>query len=376
MTQLPRTGTTGVQRYFNEIERYFKQQDIDVAIITPYSERNTLLRKVLNIIGRALRTFSREWSELWGLSVIRSELVKKLRRELRDIQGQIVLYAQDPRSALAAHESSKKLGRKDKLVWIGHFFSSESEEFLERGLTRKNGALYHIMNESERKAVDIADYIVLPSEFMRNVLVDRHPEYASKIFVSPNFVYTPPPGIRRDRDMIYDLITVGRLEERKNHAYLLEIVHLARGMGKKYRLAVVGDGPERQRLTRLAEQLGIAEQVTFLGNVPEAVNLIRQARVYAHVSKVESFGIVIIEAMSQGRPVLATPVGGVTELLEDGVQGRFWPLENPGECANILINLLEDDTCLQQMSSSARARYELMYSPEVAGLKLSSVLLK
>jgi glycosyltransferase involved in cell wall biosynthesis len=113
----------------------------------------------------------------------------------------------------------------------------------------------------------------------------------------------------------------------------------------------------------LTDELAVSDQVRFLGHVPDAARLLASHRVFAHAATMESLGIVIVEALAAGRPVLAPAVGGIPEVLSDGVEGRFWPLDDPTRAARQLIQILEDPETAQAMSLAARRRYEGHFTP-------------
>ena len=100
---------------------------------------------------------------------------------------------------------------------------------------------------------------------------------------------------------------------------------------RNYSLDVIGDGPLRHALTHRAEDLGIAGNVRFLGARDDVRAQLPGHRLYVHSARREAFGICLIEAMAAGLPVLATPVGGIPEVLDGGRAGALWPLDDPAE---------------------------------------------
>jgi glycosyltransferase involved in cell wall biosynthesis len=113
--------------------------------------------------------------------------------------------------------------------------------------------------------------------------------------------------------------SVGRLSEVKNHAMLLEaaakLINQADSAGRRPRVVIIGDGPLRSELQELALRLGIAESVTFMGFRADALNLYADLDVVALTSLNEGTPLTLIEAMAVGRPVAATEVGGVIDIL-------------------------------------------------------------
>jgi glycosyltransferase involved in cell wall biosynthesis len=139
-------------------------------------------------------------------------------------------------------------------------------------------------------------------------------------------------------------------------------------------LTVIGEGPERSRLESLASELGVADQVRFLGYQPEPRPLLAAHTLYCHTSTTESFGIAPLEAMAEGLPVVAGGVGALPELLRPGVDGSFWPLEDADAAAAVLIAMMDDRPALATMGADAAARAQSEFSSDVLGARLLSFL--
>lgn len=141
------------------------------------------------------------------------------------------------------------------------------------------------------------------------------------------------------------VLGVGRLSPEKGFADLIDA--FGRMMRSDARLVIAGDGPERQRLEARVAERGLGGRVTFLGHVADPTPLYRTARVVAVPSRTEAFGLVVVEALAHGLPVVATACDGPMEILECGRSGRIVAkgdtaamtealeaaLENPGDPA-------------------------------------------
>jgi glycosyltransferase involved in cell wall biosynthesis len=138
---------------------------------------------------------------------------------------------------------------------------------------------------------------------------------------------TTLPAPRRTETV--ELLTVGRLEPEKNPLLLIEALHtLERETPGRYLLTWVGRGELEQAVRERALELGIDERVRLLGYVPfgpELLALYRHAHAFVHVSRTEGVPQVLIEALASGAPIVATDVGGVRELLDDGRAGILVP---------------------------------------------------
>jgi glycosyltransferase involved in cell wall biosynthesis len=94
-------------------------------------------------------------------------------------------------------------------------------------------------------------------------------------------------------------------------------------------LVVLGDGPERDSLERLARELGIEHRVYLLGRVPDVASWLRRAALLVHPVRWEGFGLAVLEAMLAGLPVVGTRVSSLPELVVDGETGVLVPPDNP-----------------------------------------------
>jgi glycosyltransferase involved in cell wall biosynthesis len=171
-----------------------------------------------------------------------------------------------------------------------------------------------------------------------------------------------------------DCISVGLLDKRKNHRYLLEVIAAARRRGHSYTLTLVGDGPERDDLERRAEDLGVADLVTFLGERYDVDTLLPDHRVYVHSAFMENCPFALLEAFRAALPVVAAPVGGIPEVTGGEECGLFWDLDDPESGARVLAEVLEDVPRHSRMAHAARARFESTYDAVVVGGRLSAFL--
>ena len=143
-----------------------------------------------------------------------------------------------------------------------------------------------------------------------------------------------------DEDMV--LVTVGRLVSRKALDQLVEIV--AQLNNHRVHLFIVGSGPQEQSLKTIAQEQNLADQVHFLGQIDdqEKLEVLRMADVYTSTSQHEGFGIVYLEAMAAGLPVICYDCGGQTDFLESDTNGYVAKLNDKTEYLNACQHLLDD----------------------------------
>lgn len=136
------------------------------------------------------------------------------------------------------------------------------------------------------------------------------------------------------------LLAAGRLSPEKGVEVAIDA--LARVRHADARLLIAGDGPERPRLEKRVNDLGLGERVEFLGQVADMRPLYRRARLLVVPSRTEAFGMVVVEALAHGLPIVATACTGPTEILDGGRYGRLVPIDDAAQMA-IGIDLGLDD---------------------------------
>ena len=127
------------------------------------------------------------------------------------------------------------------------------------------------------------------------------------------------------------------------------------------RLLLVGDGPDRSAAEWLASSKGIHHRVTFLGKQDSVHELLPLADLMLMPSELESFGLAALEAMACKVPTISTRVGGIPELIEDGVTGRLFPVGDVDGMAEAAIELLAEPERLHAMGEACRAAARSRY---------------
>lgn len=139
------------------------------------------------------------------------------------------------------------------------------------------------------------------------------------------------------------------------------------------RLVLAGDGDERARLAELASDLGVQDRVELPGRADraETVRLFRESSIFVLPSRHEPFGIVNVEAMASGTPVVATSVGGVPEIVHDGVNGLLVPPGDPAALATAIDLLLHDPDLRDRLGAAGKAASQAYDWSAIAGEYLS-----
>ncbi|RYG38791.1 glycosyltransferase family 4 protein [bacterium] len=163
------------------------------------------------------------------------------------------------------------------------------------------------------------------------------------------------------------LLYVGRLAEEKNLETLVDAAALAFKADPALRLHLVGDGPHREALVSRVRRLGIGDRVRFVGFVPreEVDRHYATADLFFFASISETQGLAVQEAMLHGLPAVAVTGGGVTEAIEDGVDG-YLVHNDPRELASAALQVLHDDASHARMSEAASRGARSYGIPEMA----------
>ena len=168
-------------------------------------------------------------------------------------------------------------------------------------------------------------------------------------------------GIAPDEPVV-GIVAVMRRE--KEHARLLAAFAQVLDRVPRARLLLVGDGPLRAAVEQQAADLGITERVVFAGFRTDIVRVLTLVDVYTLCSRSECFPMSVLEAMAAGRPAVCTAVGGMPEMVEDGVTGHVVEVGDTEALARALTDLLGDPDKAHEMGQAARNRLEKEFTLE------------
>lgn len=243
--------------------------------------------------------------------------------------------------------------------------------------------MFRAIRETERKVIQQLDGLVYVTKWARDALLTWLPDavWVPSTVIS-NFVAPLPAGEAAEAaeagqasEYLADLVTAGRLDDRKNHRFLLEALAAACKTGHRLTLDVYGDGPLKRDLEQRIAALGLETQVRLCGFRTDVRALLPRYRAYAHAAYAETSSLAIIEAMAAGLPIIAGGIGPIAELADDGVEARFWPLDNPEQAAVIAVELLGSEEARAKAGTAALERFRRDYSAAVLGPQIRSFLL-
>ena len=163
------------------------------------------------------------------------------------------------------------------------------------------------------------------------------------------------PDRRSDRPVIG---TVAVLEERKGHRFLLEAAALLKRRGHQLTYRFAGEGSQRGRLEEMVAKLGLQEEVVFVGFVSDPAAFLSTIDLFALPSLYEGLGVAVLEAMAASKPVIASRVGGLPELVEDRITGILVPPKDSEAFARAISELVSEKGLAREMGAKACKRIQ------------------
>jgi glycosyltransferase involved in cell wall biosynthesis len=235
--------------------------------------------------------------------------------------------------------------------------------FLDRELiARRSDAFICVSREDRRRMIEVEG-------------ID-----ARKIVLAPNAIPAPVATVQREvrrelgiepGDPVVGTVCVMRAQKALD--VLLRTAALLRREFPRIRVLVVGDGPERERLESLRDDLDLEDTVELLGQRSDVPDLIAAFDVAVSSSDYEGTPLAVMEYMAAGLPIVATRVGGVPELIDSGVHGLLVERRQPEGMANSIAGLLRDRVAAREMGERARERQRREFDLDVAVERLATL---
>ncbi|OGQ56734.1 MAG: hypothetical protein A3J24_05650 [Deltaproteobacteria bacterium RIFCSPLOWO2_02_FULL_53_8] len=216
--------------------------------------------------------------------------------------------------------------------------------------------------------------VVTVSEFVRNYLVVDKGIDARRVVCIPTGVdikrFAPDSTddtLRKELGLANDTLIVGVvaiLRRKKGHHVLLQAVPTILAAVPDTVFVFAGNGPQKENIETQIKELGIESRVKLLGLRPDVPTVLKGLDLFVLPTLQEALGTSILEASAMKKAVVASAVGGVPEVVAEGVTGSLVPPEDPDALADAIIKLLQDRERLQQMGRNGRKMVEDRYTTE------------
>ena len=219
-----------------------------------------------------------------------------------------------------------------------------------------------------------AAQVISPSKYYADLVERRcgvRPIVIPNSICLDNFAHFPPKKNAREtlnfgpKDIV--LLSVGRLSEEKGLVYLVKAFENIVRQYPLAKLVLAGDGPTKEVLTNLVDKLHLPN-VLFVGRIPNRKYsldlLLSAADIYVSSSVYESFGLSVLEALASGLPIVCTNVGGLPEIVENGVNGILVPPRNPDALSEAVLSLVSNELMCRRMRENNKKKAYL-YSMDI-----------
>lgn len=297
------------------------------------------------------RTPERSPRQFVGSLVTRSSVARRMTKAISDHGAQVVHVQCVSGNGWYARQSARALGLPLVVTLQGELTMDAT------GVYQRSRVLPGLLRELLRTAdaVTACSGATLreAEEFAAVELGERGHVVYNGVSLG-DFDRPPPPPAPRPY-----AVAIGRHVPQKGFDVLLRAFATAAGTPDfDLDLVLAGDGPERPRLEVLARDLGIAGRVNFPGSIPrpDVPELFLASSFFVLPSRHEPMGIVNVEAMAAGKAVVASDVGGVAEVVEDGITGLLVPPDEPEPLARALVELATDRGLAKRLGEAGRGR--------------------
>ncbi len=207
-----------------------------------------------------------------------------------------------------------------------------------------------------------SDCIVAPSKAFLQDFINLFPNHNKKGYFIHNGVSIDEINSSSNKNDIVDgkkyLLCIAAHNKKKGIDILIHAFSQLKARNSSLHLFLVGDGPLRHKHEELVKALGLQDWINFLGERgrSDVVKLLYGCEFLVLPSRSEPFGIVIIEAMACRKPVVATSVGGISEIIENGKSGILVEPDNPNSLCKAISSILEDEDYKARLAANGYAR--------------------
>lgn len=238
------------------------------------------------------------------------------------------------------------------------------------GKTLDRPVVLNISDQTEAPRINMplgakVDRIICVSESVKAALSSRFDQTEQRVIlpgVPLDLSKNVKPVLQDDHVPVVGM--AGPLEVIKGGSFFLRACHRVLEAGKQIRIVVTGSGPEERNLRRLSTSLELDDHVTFVDDGAAMEAYLSAIDIFCLPSLQQGFGVIMLEAMALGRPVIASGVGGILSILEDGRNGIIVPPSDSRALADRILQLLNEPELAQRMAIAGRNLVEDHFTRE------------
>ncbi len=347
---LPSLQMGGAERMATHLVRHLDREFFEVAVVSLYDPANSDLEKMLEDSDIRVFHLSKSLGFDWRMFAGIDSIVQQFRPHLVHTHLSVLRYALPamlfrgvPGKIHTVHTlAEKEVDAVGKLV---------------QRLAFRNGvipiAIADVVADSLRRLYGRENAVVVPNGIPIN-------QYRSPS--QDRLTWRAELGILADETVF---ACIANLSVPKNHRIIIEGLGRLAASKSTARLLLIGEGVMRGELEAQATSLGIRDRVTFMGRRTDIPEILNASDVVVLASNWEGCPLSILEAMAAGKPVIATAVGGVPELVIDGVTGVLVPSGDAAALSEAMARLMTDFKLRMNMGLAGAARAEQHFSAEV-----------
>lgn len=281
-------------------------------------------------------------------------LARKIRQKLEEIKPDVI-HIQDTYILPATVAANKTL----KIPSIATIRNSVLDETWCMMFRRPLSSMLAWRNKIIIQSLQHVNCIISVSEYIKTELVKRgiDSQKVTTIYNLPPTLKIPSPQKRGEIDSTIHLFAPGQLETFKGFSTLIEAMKIVVETNPNVHLLIAGGGSQKQKLQKQTNRLRLCQHIEFAGKVP----FIKLANLYVDCDIVlfpsiyaEPFGRVALEAMHFAKPVIASKVGGIPEVVEDKKTGLLVPPDNPAKLAEVILFLAHNASLREELGKNGR----------------------
>jgi glycosyltransferase involved in cell wall biosynthesis len=334
-----------------------QRMGLDQVLVTlSNAQQDTPIRVIR--VGRFGRVPKR--MKLFGLPGLNSILANRLSKLLRENQIGL-LHVNDTYSLRAAGKAAEAVG----IPLVLSYHNNLNIPYSSYGIPFPFSSWLDYREKGILKAARKCSVVIADSNYIANRLVEAglSPACVKRIYIGGSMSEWGSPPTSHDHSHIR-VLSVGVMQYHKGFQDLILAIKKLSTDGVPLDVTIVGDGPYRGKLLRLAEQSYLMDRIKFVGRVaPQELTRLydwSDAVVVPTITP-EPFGRVAVEAMSRGRPVIGTAIGGLTEIIDEGRTGYHVPPATPSAIAEKLLIFQNHRELVEEMGARGLERCKMLF---------------